>query len=200
MSQRIEIVKRTDPKHGPLFEFFDGALQRIRDRAHQLFEHRGGEHDQDWGDWFQAQHDLFHVPAGELVETETDYTMTIAVPGFSAAQLNVAVDPNMLTVHGEAETNTRETEAGEHELYSEFDHRALFRQVELPTAVAPDDVRAYLQDGLLVVHLPKAKATTVELPVAGDEAAQEIEPESRDEPQELRAAAAAAGFGKAAMK
>ncbi len=192
MSQRIEIATRTDPKHGPLFEFFDGALSRIRDRAHQLFEHRGGEHDQDWGDWFQAQHDLFHVPAGELVETETDYTMKVAVPGFSATQLNVAVDTNMLTVHGEAETNTREPEGDERELYSEFDHRELFRQVELPTAVAPDDVRAYLQDGLLVVHLPKAKAVTAEVPVEGDKAAQDIVPEARDEPEKKKATAKAA--------
>lgn len=192
MSQHIEIAKRTDPKHGPLFEFFDGALRRIRDRAHQLFEHRGGEHDQDWGDWFQAQHDLFHVPAGELVETGTDYTMKIAVPGFTAAQLNVAVDANMLTVHGEAETNTRETGGKEHELYSEFDHRELFRQVELPTPVAPEDIRAYLQDGLLVVSMPKAKAATADVPVAGDEAAQDIVPEARDEPVKPAAKGASA--------
>jgi hypothetical protein len=53
-------------------------------------------------------------------------------------------------------------------------------------------VRAYLQDGLLMVHLPKAKAVAAEVPVEGEEAAQDIVPEARDEPETPTAKAAAA--------
>ncbi len=165
MSQQVSIAKRADPDKGGLFEYFDEVLQRIRDRAHELFQSRGAGENHDWSDWFTAQQELFRVPPGELTESEADYTVRLALPGFSAAQLQVAVDERMLTVHGTSES-TQDRTPNDQTMYSEFDHREVFRQFELPVPVSVDEVRAYLQHGMLAIHLPKQAPAAVNAPAA----------------------------------
>ena len=188
MSQQVSIAKRADPDKGGLFQFFDEVVQRIRDRAHELFRSRGAGEDHDWSDWFTAQQELFQVPPGEMTESEADYTVRLALPGFSAAQLQVAVDERMLTVHGRSESS-RDRAPNDQTMYSEFDLREVFRQFELPLPVSADEVRAYLQHGMLVIHLPKKAPAVVSAPPAEGTSVPVTEP-AAEAPLKAKAAAA----------
>ena len=104
-----------------------------------------------------AERELFDIPPAELTEGETTYRASVAVPGFASDQLTVTATANTLTVRGEVE----ETKKAEKTLLSEFSHKQIFRHFHLDLPVDPDAVTAKLENGVLMIELPKAQPARV---------------------------------------
>jgi HSP20 family molecular chaperone IbpA len=93
MSKHLVVTKKAgDPASEGLFQSIDAAMESIRRRAYELFHARGGAPASDLDDWFKAERELFEVPPGEMGETANAFVVKVATPGFTADQLDVAVD------------------------------------------------------------------------------------------------------------
>jgi HSP20 family molecular chaperone IbpA len=159
--EAIKVNDVNNPTNDGLFSKIGSTIEKIRDRAHSLFEARGGQSEAGLEDWLQAERDLFHIPPCELSDAGQAYELKVATPGFQANQLKVAVDQNWVTVSGEAEQKSEKSD--KQCVYSEFGRKELFRRFQLASSVDVDRAKATLEDGVLTIVLAKltdAPATT----------------------------------------
>ena len=127
------------------------TLDRVRDRAYQLFDRRGREHGRDLEDWFQAEYECGLLPVAAVDETETEVRLRIQSSEFSADQLRVHVESQAISVEGAA--------VQEVESYGQagVTERSLFGRYELPAVIDTDLVTATLENGVLQVVARKAE-------------------------------------------
>ncbi len=95
------------------------------------------------------------VPSIDLKETDTEFVMSVEIPGFSKENLDITVAESSVTLKGERR--------GEREKRGESYHSrercegAFVRVIPLTGEVAVDKVTTQLKDGVLTVILPKAE-------------------------------------------
>ena len=96
------------------------------------------------------------LPAADVYETEDEYVVELEVPGYEEKELTVEVLDHMLTIKGEHDVTTDETQKTYrlHErLEQEFE-----RRFELPATVDMDKLTATFKAGVLELHARKAEA------------------------------------------
>lgn len=137
--------------------FFD-RINRVYDsisrRAFELFEHNGGIFGREWDDWFKAEAELLHPIHLHIDETDAAFSIRAEVPGFSAKELEVSIEPRRLVISGKRESK-EETKKGK-TIRCECSSNELLRVVELPADVNASEVTATLNNGVLELELPKA--------------------------------------------
>jgi len=131
----------------------------IARRAYDLFEKRGGAHGNDRDDWFLAQSQLLTPVKFHIVERDDHLIAHAEVPGFSAHEIRVSVEPHHVRISGKAETPD-EQGTGKEIMYS-LGHslmpaEQIFHVAELPTEVDPSKAKATFKDGKLEIAMPKA--------------------------------------------
>lgn len=94
------------------------------------------------------------TPVFDLVETDKEYVVRLEAPGIHRENLDIAMRDNVLTVAGKREV--MQEGSGESYLWREREFGRFVRSLRLPTAVIENKIEATYQDGVLVVHLPKA--------------------------------------------
>lgn len=127
----------------------------LQERAFSLFQQRGGGDGQALEDWFRAERELLEIPASEMTEDEKEVHVRAAVPGLKAKDIEVTATPHELVIRGE--TSERNNGKKGETRFSEFSERKMFRRYELPAGVDVDKIKADLQEGMLVIDLPKAE-------------------------------------------
>jgi HSP20 family protein len=150
---------------------FERTVREIHDalarRAFEHFEYSGYSHGHDHDDWFRAEQDLLRPVPVEISEDENELKVSAEVPGYSANDIDIHLEPTKLLIRGKTERN-RERSSGQI-TYSEWDTNQIFRAINLPTEVEPGKANAVLHDGVLELTLPKAataKATRVQVRAA----------------------------------
>ena len=96
------------------------------------------------------------APALDVHEDKDKFTVNLELPGLKHEDIAVRIEDGRLVISGErkVETVSDGTEVHRRERsYGKFS-----RTLTLPTAVAPDQVKAAYKDGILSVTLPKAEA------------------------------------------
>jgi HSP20 family protein len=151
----IQRVEDDKPALAPDLEETRTTFDKIRKRAFELFERRGGAPGFNLDDWVRAEHDLFWVPQAELAETEAEFQIKVGVPGFEARDLDIKAHPTEILVQGNTEKRQDKTEAGMS--YSEFGMKPLYRRFSFTTTVDVGAVTANVENGLLTVSAPKKK-------------------------------------------
>lgn len=139
----------------PVYESFLRRMDAVRQRAFELFEHRGGIPGQELDDWISAEHELMGWPKAELREKDSKYEMDVTLPGFAAGDIEVTATPAEVLVH--ASNERRSSSKDEKVVWSEFSNAEVFRRFVLPDAINPDGVTAQLEDGVLHLRAPRAK-------------------------------------------
>lgn len=173
-----------------VFEKVENLVSRIRDRAYELFELRGGLHGHHEDDWCQAELELFEVPKCELVETPNGYEARLEMPGFRTNEISICIDEGMLTVHAQAE---RRSSSNGKAIVSEMTERETFRRLALPEGVNLDAITARLSDGLLTVKIPRlAVEAESEQSVPAETAATPVPPTKVEAKPKAKAASAVA--------
>ncbi len=132
-------------------------MQEINDlialRAYELFASRGFTHGNHFEDWHRAESEILHPIPLEVTEAETELTVRAEVPGFSEKDLEVRVEPLRLFITGKRQQTSEQTKGKT--VYSETRAHQIFRVLDLPASVDPNEVRATLSDGVLQVKLSK---------------------------------------------
>lgn len=143
------------PKSPSTFmEEISELMDKLEKRAYELFEWRGREDGRDLDDWFTAEKELFKWVPLEIEEKENRLIVRAEVPGFKADELEISLEPAVLTIKG---TQKHETEKKEKKsLYSEISEKEIFRRIALPVNVLPDDAEATLNGGILEIAVRKA--------------------------------------------
>jgi HSP20 family protein len=136
-----------------LLDSFDSVYDSIARRAFELFQGNGQWFGHDLDDWLRAESELLHPVHMDLTESDGNFTLRAEVPGFSAKELDITVEPRSLRIAGKRE---RKEEKNGRKLSSEWCADQILRAVELPVDVEPAKVSAHLKDGILTVDLPKA--------------------------------------------
>jgi HSP20 family protein len=157
----VNIQKVKDPAKETLPIFVDIAkrFDAVRQRAHELFENRGGEMGRALGDWFTAEREVFGWTAAELSEKENAYEVTFTLAGFDAKDVQVTATPNEIVVRAAAQEE-RDVEQDK-VLWSEFGAKDVCRRFELPSSIDTDKVTATLDKGILRIKAPKGVAAKV---------------------------------------
>lgn len=119
-----------------------GSLER---RMQQVLGSFDGEETMGWS------------PAVEVVETDEEMTLTAEIPGVRPEDVEVEVEGQTLSIHGEKKVSRDEEKTeGERSFrlwerqYGEFS-----RSFSLPGSIDSDRIEAEFRDGILMVHMPK---------------------------------------------
>jgi HSP20 family protein len=139
-----------------IFERMHQLYDSIEKRAFEIFDNNGRWFGRELSDWLQAETELLHPVHLEIAETDNALTVRAEVPGFTAKELDIQVEPRRITISGKHETK-EESKKGK-TIYSERCAKEILRSVELPAAIDSSKVNATLKDGILNIELPKSAA------------------------------------------
>jgi HSP20 family protein len=95
----------------------------------------------------------FKFPAVNISETEKDFVVEMAVPGFKKEDFKLKVENDVLTI--EAEKKEEKVEEEKNYTRKEYSHESFCRSFRLPENVKEDMIMAGYEDGMLKMILPK---------------------------------------------
>ena len=150
-------VQKLSPDEASLIADVQALTDRIRLRAYELFQSRGGGDGRALDDWLTAEDDIVLSPESDLVEEEGKFEMQIAAPGFDANDITVSALPDALIVRAENAHHHESTEGDVR--FCEFGEKSLFRRFDLPAPIDVNKVTTNLQKGILKVTAAKEEKT-----------------------------------------
>ena len=109
------------------------------------------------------------VPAAEVNETETAYSICLELPGVARDSIDVKATDRNLVISAERRAPQPESnEATSAALLSEIRYGTWSRSFRFPSGIDREAVQAVYRDGLLTVEVPKAQTlTSVSVKVEG---------------------------------
>ncbi|MFN0123067.1 MAG: Hsp20 family protein [Blastocatellia bacterium] len=136
-----------------LFEHMKESAQAIAQRAFAFFEERGRELGHELEDWLRAEFELTRPVPVEIRETPEQMVVRAEVPGFSAAEISLSVEPRQVILGGKREP--RGMVENEKAVFSELRPEQFCRTLALPAETDPARAAATLKDGVLALTLPR---------------------------------------------
>lgn len=95
------------------------------------------------------------VPAANIEEKDTEFIISMAVPGVNKEDINVEVHNNVITISSEKEETSEESE--KHFSRKEYSYNSFSRTFKLPQNVQEDKIVANYENGELILQLPKVE-------------------------------------------
>ena len=120
----------------------------IQDRMNRLFRDSFEPEGRD-----EALAASTFAPPVDVYEDEHNVTLKIEVPGIDEKDIDVRIENNTLTVHGERKFEKEEKEENYRRV--ERQYGSFTRTFTLPTTVDADKVQADYDRGVLKIQLPK---------------------------------------------
>jgi HSP20 family protein len=111
------------------------------------------------------------APPVDIYEDEHKIALKIEVPGIDEKDIDVRIEGNTLTVHGERKLEKEEKEENFRRV--ERHYGSFMRSFTLPGSVDPGQVSADYDKGMLKINLPKkaeAKPKQIKVNVRGEKA------------------------------
>src|SRR5436853_4983586 len=118
----------------------------LQDRMNRLFQ-------QSYGDREEALTTSTFAPAVDVYEDEHNVTLKIEVPGIDEKDIDVRVENNTLTVHGERKFEKEEKEENYRRI--ERQYGSFIRSFTLPNTVDSENISADYDKGVLNIRLAK---------------------------------------------
>ena len=94
------------------------------------------------------------LPSVNIKETEDEFGVEVAVPGFNKNDFNIELNNNELTISSEKK-DENEQKDGERYTRREFSYQSFRRTFTLPNTVDGEKISAQYKDGVLHVNIPK---------------------------------------------
>jgi HSP20 family protein len=105
-------------------------------------------------DWFNFQtNDL--LPAINVSESDDNYEVELAVPGFKKEDFNAVVENGILTVTAKSERE--EEEKNKNYTRKEFSSKSFSRSFTLPDNIDENNIEAHYNEGVLKLILNKSE-------------------------------------------
>jgi len=98
------------------------------------------------------------APSVDISETDQEYLIRASLPAVKKEDVNVTVEDGMLTVSGERRQQQQQKDEKFHKIENFYGSFA--RSFSLPEGTDPSAIRAESKDGVLTIHVPKARAET----------------------------------------
>lgn len=95
------------------------------------------------------------APVVDVSETESEYRVSVELPGLSKDDVELTIDQGRLNIRGEKKSEEREEK--ENHLRVERSYGSFSRSVPLPQTVDQDAAQATFKEGVLTVSLPKTE-------------------------------------------
>lgn len=154
---KITKIPKVEERMLPVFIEAEQWMDSIRRRAYEIFAGRAFGACGELDDWLAAERE-FCLPAAELRESDTEFTLEVAVAGFEASEVSVTATPRELIVKAQHKVERKEqgTPKNGKTRWSEFRSEELYRRIELPEMVVVGKITATAHSGLLKVVAPKA--------------------------------------------
>jgi len=100
------------------------------------------------------ERELTYKPAANVREDEKNYTIELALPGFSKDEIKISFEEEILTIT--AGRQPKEDVSGPKYTWNEFGYKSKYeRSFQLPETVDADNISAAFENGILLVTLPK---------------------------------------------
>jgi HSP20 family protein len=135
----------------------------LQDRLNRLFRDPRGAEGQD-----ESLTSTAFAPAVDVYEDEHKVTLKIEVPGIDEKDIDVRIENNTLTVHGERKFDKEEKEENFRRV--ERQYGSFTRTFTLPNTVDQESVRADYDKGVLKITIAKkaeAKPKQIKVNVGG---------------------------------
>lgn len=91
----------------------------------------------------------------DLQANGDEFVLTAEVPGLKPEDLQIEILDDVLTVRAEMESDEVEKQGGY--LLRELHHGSFVRRLRLPEPVEAEKAEAKVEDGLLIVRIPKSE-------------------------------------------
>jgi HSP20 family protein len=135
----MTVLTRWDP-----FREFSTLQDRMNRLFHDSFSGEGRE---------EALTNTAFAPPVDVYEDEHNVTLKIEVPGIDEKDIDVRIENNTLTVHGERKFEKEEKEENYRRV--ERQYGSFTRSFTLPNTVDPENVSANYEKGVLKIKLAK---------------------------------------------
>jgi HSP20 family molecular chaperone IbpA len=135
------------------FQKMADLRELIARRAYALFTESGFTHGHDLEHWLHAESQLLTITPLEVSESQEAITVRAALPGYSAKDIEIHVEPLRFFISGQHREES-ENKKGK-TIQSEQRFHRTFRSMDLPARIDPERVRATFSDGKLQIVLPK---------------------------------------------
>ncbi|MEI9812094.1 MAG: Hsp20 family protein [Acidobacteriota bacterium] len=135
-------------------------FDKIRQRAYELFEARGGEGGHDIDDWLSAERDLFGWSQAEFAEKDDACEIQMTLSGFDPGDVEVTALPKAIVIHAASHHENGQNSAKDGQQqngWSESETTDLFRSFDLRRPIEIDKVTAHLDHGILHIDVPYAE-------------------------------------------
>jgi HSP20 family protein len=123
-------------------------LSTLQDRMNRIFRESFSPERPD-----EALTTSNFAPPVDVYEDEHNITLKIEVPGIDEKDINVSIENNTLTVHGERRFEKDEKEENFHRV--ERMYGSFTRSFTLPNTVDLEQVSAHYENGVLKIRLAK---------------------------------------------
>jgi HSP20 family protein len=98
------------------------------------------------------------LPAVNISETNDEFEVDVAAPGFRKDDFKIELDNNVLSISSEVEEKQEDKDKEGNFRRREFRYASFSRSFTLPEGqVNTEKIKAEYVDGVLKVHLPKAE-------------------------------------------
>ena len=97
------------------------------------------------------------MPLCDMTDKGDSYELQLEVPGIEKDKINVRATASSVEISAEKSEKTEEKKKDY--VYSERSHRSFYRRVPIPGEILPSRIDARMNNGLLVVKLPKKNPT-----------------------------------------
>ncbi len=149
-------IKRVDPSD--LLDRVQELYDSVARRAYEFFESRGRVDGFDLDDWLRAESELLQPVRLELTDSNDALTIRAELPGFTAKDLQVSVEPRRVLISGKRESGGRRKTGKT--VFTERRSSEILRALDLPSDVDPSKITTTFKDGVLELELPKAAPAT----------------------------------------
>ena len=95
------------------------------------------------------------MPAVDIVEQETEYLVSLEIPGVDKKDVKINVVNSVLTVKGEKTLEKQQNDKNSHR--NERIYGAFQRSFTLPSTAKEDHIAASYNNGVLTISIPKAE-------------------------------------------
>jgi HSP20 family protein len=103
------------------------------------------------------------VPAVNIVETNDDFEIEVASPGYNKEDFRVELQQNQLKISSSKNQNNQQNDQVKY-TKREFDYGNWERVFTLPNTVQADNIQAHYENGILSLVIPKKEEAKVKPP------------------------------------
>lgn len=94
-------------------------------------------------------------PKIDMYDEKEKVVVKVEAPGMEKEEIRISVSDHTLQLRGEVQSEGKEEDRDYY--YNERFVGSFYREIPLPSAVNPDQIRAAFKNGVLTIEMPKSK-------------------------------------------